>query len=154
FPARLSETGLFVSTKDHKVQPGLIPYSVNAPGWTDGAHAERFLALPDNSRLGHLTNGAVIVQTLSLEREAGNPASRQRTETRILTRQTGQWVGYSYRWNEGQTDATLVGNKGDEKEFVIKDEHAPGGKRKQLWRYPSRAECMTCHSRAANFLLG
>ncbi|MEO8429646.1 MAG: c-type cytochrome, partial [Verrucomicrobiota bacterium] len=30
----------------------------------------------------------------------------------------------------------------------------PGGSRRQLWRYPSRAECMACHSRAANFLLG
>ena len=154
FPTRLSETGLFASTRDHKVHPGLIPYSVNAPGWADGAQAARFLALPDDSRLGHLTNGAVLVQTLSLEREAGNPASSQRVETRLLTRQTGQWVGYSYRWNDGQTDATLVGAKGDEREIIIKDKHAPGGKRKQLWRYPSRPECITCHSRAANFVLG
>src|SRR5205814_9097932 len=126
----------------------------NAPRWTDGAHAERFLALPDDSRLGHLTYAAVLVQTLSLEREAGNSASRQRIETRLLIRQTGQWVGYSYRWNESQTDATLMAAKGDEKEFVIKDAHALDGKRRQLWRYPSRAECMTCHSRAANFVLG
>ena len=26
--------------------------------------------------------------------------------------------------------------------------------RKQTWHYPSRAECMVCHSRAANFVLG
>src|SRR5439155_24262282 len=26
--------------------------------------------------------------------------------------------------------------------------------RRQVWHYPSRAECMTCHSRAANFVLG
>ena len=26
--------------------------------------------------------------------------------------------------------------------------------RRQLWRFPSRVECMTCHSRAANFVLG
>src|SRR5437667_1280777 len=44
FPTRLSETGLFVSTKAHQVQSGLIPYSVNAPGWADGAHVERFIA--------------------------------------------------------------------------------------------------------------
>ena len=31
---------------------------------------------------------------------------------------------------------------------------APGGTRKQVWHYPSRAECMTCHSRAAQFVLG
>src|ERR1041385_7018374 len=48
FPTRLSETGLFISTKEHRVQPGLIPYSVNAPGWADGAVVERFMALPEN----------------------------------------------------------------------------------------------------------
>src|SRR5262249_48617521 len=31
---------------------------------------------------------------------------------------------------------------------------AGGGKREQTWHYPSRAECMVCHSRAANFVLG
>ncbi len=154
FPTRLSETGLFVSTKDHRVEPALIPYSVNAPGWADGASVERFMALPDDCRIGHFTNGAVLVQTLSLEREVGKAASRQRVETRLLTRQSGQWVGYSYRWDDHQSDATLVGAKGDEKVFVIKDPHSPGGNRRQAWRYPSRAECMTCHSRAANFVLG
>ena len=28
------------------------------------------------------------------------------------------------------------------------------GFREQVWHYPSRAECMVCHSRAANFVLG
>src|SRR5216117_796989 len=112
------------------------------------------MALPDDSRIGHLTNGAVLVQTLSLERESGDLASRQRIETRLLTCQNGQWVGYSYRWNDSQTEATLVGPKGDEREFVIKDERMPGGSRRQAWRFPSRSECMTCHSRAANFVIG
>src|SRR5256714_10853284 len=60
FPLRLSETGLFLSTKDHHIDPGLIPYSVNAPGWADGALVERFIALPPDSTITHLTNGAVL----------------------------------------------------------------------------------------------
>ncbi len=158
FPTRLSDTGLFVSTKDHQVQPALIPYSVNAPGWTDGAYVERFMALPEDSRLGHLTNGAVLVQTLSLQREKG---VRQRIETRLLTRQVGQWVGYSYRWNDDQSDATLVGANGEEQELVWRKAGSGAGgggasvpASRQLWRFPSRAECMTCHSRAAEFVLG
>ena len=161
FPTRLSETGLFVSTTNHQVQPGVIPYSVTAPGWVDGAHVERFIALPEDTRIDYtssgswnFTNGAVLVQILSLDREAGNPASRQRIETRLLTRQRGQWVGYSYRWDEHQSDAVLVAAMGDEKEFAIQDARAPGGSRRQVWRYPGRAECMACHSRAANFVLG
>src|SRR5262249_9683881 len=30
----------------------------------------------------------------------------------------------------------------------------PAGARKQTWHYPSRTECMVCHSRAANWVLG
>ncbi len=37
FPRKLSETGIFASTKDHKVAPGVIPYSVNAQLWGDHA---------------------------------------------------------------------------------------------------------------------
>ena len=140
FPTRLSQTGLFVSTKDHRLQPALIPYSVNAPGWTDGASVERFLALPDDeSRIGRMTNGAVLVQTLSLD--------GHRLETRLLLQQNAQWAGYSYRWNDNQTDATLVDAKGDQKVLATRSG-------RQTWRFPSRADCMTCHSRAAEFVLG
>src|SRR6185436_18347575 len=45
FPRRLSETGLFTSTKDLQPAPGLIPYDVNAPQWTDHADKQRYLAL-------------------------------------------------------------------------------------------------------------
>jgi uncharacterized repeat protein (TIGR03806 family) len=150
FPTRLSETGLFSSTKDHRLQDGLISYSVIAPGWADGAHVQRFLGLPGDSRIElsngwTFPNGAVLMQTLSLP-GASNAAPR-RIETRLLTRQIGQWVGYSYRWDESQSDATLVGAAGDETGFAV-------GSGVQLWRFPSRTECMACHSRAANFVLG
>ena len=44
--------------------------------------------------------------------------------------------------------------RGIDRTFTIKDPAAPGGVRTQTWHYPSRAECMACHSRAANFVLG
>src|SRR5262245_28926737 len=101
FPTRLSETGLFVSVRDNKPHPALIPYSVNSPLWSDGAHKERFLALPGTSHIDmtpsrgwNFPDGTVLVKTFSLEREAGNPASRQRIETRLLTKPEGEWAGY------------------------------------------------------------
>ncbi|MBU6402279.1 MAG: c-type cytochrome, partial [Verrucomicrobia bacterium] len=161
FPTRLSETGIFVSTPKHLVEPGLIPYSVIAPAWADGASAQRYIGLPGEARIDYTSsggwnfpNGTVLVQTLALERSAGDPASRRRIETRLLTRQQGQWVGYSYRWGDDQTDATLVGANGENLELEIQATGASGGRRRQTWRFPSRAECMACHSRAANFVLG
>ncbi len=160
FPTRLSETGLFASVKEHQVVPALIPYSVNAPGWTDGAHAERFIAVPGESRVEYgsgqswsFPDGTALVETLSLEREPGSPASRFRVETRILLRQEGEWAGYSFRWNPEGTDALLVPREGAEAEFTFREAQG-AGERRQTWRFPSRIDCMACHSRAANFVLG
>ena len=163
FPTRLSETGLFASVKNHQTDPGLIPYSVNAPLWADGAHVERFIALPGDSQIAmsaadgvgwSFPDGTALIQTFALDLEAGNPTSRHRVETRLLTRQQGEWVGYSYIWNDEQTDAALVDTTGTDRVFTIQDSSAPDGSREQAWHYPSREECMGCHSRAANYVLG
>lgn len=180
FPTKLSETGLFASTKDHTPAPGLIPYSVNAALWSDGAAKERFIALPGNSQIEFETEvypqgapGAppgwrfppdtVLVKTFSMEMEAGNPASKRRLETRLLhfkpmpgTDEVGGqfWRGYTYVWNDEQTDAELLAAEGLSQPLKIKDASAPGGLREQVWRFPSRSECTMCHTFAAKYALG
>ncbi|MEZ5399447.1 MAG: PQQ-dependent sugar dehydrogenase [Bryobacteraceae bacterium] len=161
FPRKLSETGLFTSVRDHKMAPGVIPYEINAPFWSDGAQKERFFALPGDAKVEakekgawDFDDGAVTVKSFRLETEPGNPASARRIETRIVVKQENHWVGYSYAWNKAQTDAELVGAEGMDRPYLIKDAAAPGGRRKQIWHYPSRNECMFCHSRAAGFALG
>jgi glucose/arabinose dehydrogenase len=161
FPTKLTETGLFTSVKHHAVEPALIPYSVNAPLWSDGADKERYIALPGTSQIDftssrgwNCSDGTVLVKTFSLELEARNPASKRRIETRLLTRQDGEWQGYSYLWNDAQDDAELVDGGGLDRVYEIRDDKVPDGSRKQKWHYPSRTECMVCHSRAANWVLG
>ena len=161
FPTKLSETGLFASVKGHQVHPALIPYSVNAPLWSDGAHKERFIAIPGDAKIKFpggkawdLSEGAVLVKTFSLDMEAGNANSRKRIETRLMTKQQKEWIGYSYLWNDVQTEAFLVDKTGKDVAYTIADAAAPGGKREQTWHYPSRSECMACHSRAATYVLG
>src|SRR5258707_7206248 len=46
FPRKLSDSGLFAAVPGHVMKPGVIPYSVNAPFWSDWAPQERWLALP------------------------------------------------------------------------------------------------------------
>jgi uncharacterized repeat protein (TIGR03806 family) len=158
FPTKLSETGLFASVKEHRPHPALIPYAVNAPLWSDGAEKERFIALPGLTQIDftashgwNFPEGTVLVKTFSLATAAED---RRRIETRLLTKQQGQWYGYSYLWNEGQTDADLVAAEGTDRNYEVRDPQARGGRRRQTWHYPSRVECMVCHSRAANFVLG
>jgi uncharacterized repeat protein (TIGR03806 family) len=165
FPRRLSETGLFTAVADHVVADGVLPYGVRASAWMDGASAERFLALPGASRIDFsesrawgLPDGAVLMQTLSIdairaetgETESGSTA-RQRIETRLLVRQQGEWAGYSYRWNRDGSDALLVGADGEDGELPPSE---AGENDPRVWRFPSRAECMSCHSRAVGYLLG
>jgi hypothetical protein len=159
FPRKLSESGLFRSVTGYQVDPALIPYSVNSPLWSDGVYKERHIALPgSDSTFEFKTSGSwdlpdetVLVKSFALETVAGEPRSRRWIETRFLTKQQGEWFGYSYEWNDEQTDAELVGSEGMDKDFYVKTEN---GTRQQPWRFPSRAECMVCHSRAAKFVLG
>ena len=44
----------------------------------------------------------------SVRKDAGNPASRRRLETRILHVEQEHWRGYTYVWNDDQTDADLL----------------------------------------------
>ena len=160
FPELLSETGLFLSTKNNQPHPGLIGYSVNSPLWSDGAHKERFLVLHDQSQIQFKERGgwdfpekSVLVKTFSLDLSVNSKTERRRVETRLLVKYEKEWYGYSYLWRDDQSDAELVGPLGTDRSYSVVD--SPGGSsRQQQWRFPSRTDCMVCHSRAANYVLG
>jgi len=181
FPRKLSETGLFTNVKNYKPAGGVIPYDVVAPLWSDGAIKDRFMAVPGDSKIefdavtypldapGNMPgwrfpDGTVFVKTFSLELEPGNPKSTRRLETRLLHKiqmpgnddEYGAqvWNGYTYVWNDEQTDAELLDAKGLDRVFQIKDKSAPNGIREQKWHFPSRAECALCHTMAAKYVLG
>lgn len=161
FPKKLSETGLFASATEHRLAPGVIPYEINAPAWADGATSERHIALDGAEQIGYTStggwnfdDGAVVVQTLSLPVVTDGSTESRRIETRLLVRRHNEWNGYSYRWNDEQTDAVLVDREGAEGEIALCDDRQAGSNARQFWRFPSRTECLTCHSRAANYVLG
>jgi putative heme-binding domain-containing protein len=168
FPKKLSETGLFSSIKDHVPAAGVVPFSIHAEAWADHSSAERFVAVPGNSTVKiydsqppwpnnsgevFFPKDGVLAKTFTLEMERGNPKSRRRLETQVLHYDGYNWNGYTYAWNDEQTDATLVGAKGMDRTLTVIDSIAPGKKREQRWHYPSRAECMTCHNPWAGYTL-
>jgi hypothetical protein len=55
FPQRLSETGLYQSVSEHQMAPGVLPYSVNVPFWSDGAHKQRWMAVPGLDTIEYTT---------------------------------------------------------------------------------------------------
>ena len=52
------------------------------------------------------------------------------------------WKGYTYEWNDTESEALLLAG--------AKNKDIDG----QVWHYPSRAECDSCHTTIAGFTLG
>ena len=135
----------------------------------DGAVAQRFVALPGSSTLGiydssnvqigyiegrwQFPTDGVLVKTISLEMETGNPDSLRHLETQILHFDVDTWRGYSYIWNDEQTDAVLA-EKGSDRTFTIVDPAAAGGQRQQTWHFASRTECILCHTTRGGSIYG
>lgn len=168
FPRKLSESGLFADVAKQRPQSGVLPYEINAHRWADFATSERWVGIPGDAKInvankewgvvgrGRLTfpEDTVLALTYSMEMERGNPASKRKIETQIMHYNGLQWGAYSYRWNDAGTDAELVGPKGDEAALEVKDASAPGGTRRQSWKFFSRAECLRCHTIWNNFTPG
>jgi putative heme-binding domain-containing protein len=161
FPVLLSQTGIFRSTADQKPNPGVMPYQINAPMWSDYASGERFVALPGTAQLQvepwekqrqkfqwRYPQDTVLVKTLSLNMVADDPSTQRRMETQILqfTGEGNQVNAYSYAWNEAQDDATLVAAAGRDLDLQIRDASAPQGIRQQTWHFAARSECLVCHN--------
>ncbi|WZO95814.1 PQQ-dependent sugar dehydrogenase [Isosphaeraceae bacterium EP7] len=153
FPRKLSQTGLFSQTKEQVPAPGVLPYSINAEFWADGAHGSRYLALPGKEQIEvsdrggwNFPDGTVLARTVGLELEKGKPASRKNIETQVLHLEEGSWRPYSYVWDSLQEDATLADAAGTNLSFQVVDADAPGGKRTQAYRVSSRVECLICHN--------
>ena len=163
FPRRLSETGIFASVAENRPAAGVLPFSINAEMWSDGAHAERFVGVPLTgairlysqpkaipgsmfSRAIEFPENSVLVKTLSLELERDNPASRRRVETQVLQFDGRDWRGYSYAWNDDQTDAELVEAEGKTRTVTLTGPAASDGSHQQTWHFPSRTECLRCHN--------
>jgi len=160
FPKKLSDTGLFYSTAKHQLANGVLPYEINTEMWSDGANAERFIALPGSATISKFTKGdfskgetkdawrfpsnTVFARTIYVELERGNPTSRRRLETQILHNTGDDWRAYSYHWTKDQKDAVLYEGDGKEESYQIKDP-ITGRNSSWTWRYSNRTECMVCH---------
>ncbi len=105
--------------------------------------------------------GTVMVKNFMFA-DTSRPSGYKLVETRLFVR-TGkvqlegvntEWVGYGYRWDDAQTDATLVGTLGTNDDgsdtgvsamFNVKP--TMGGATQAItWNYPSRLDCITCHT--------
>jgi len=142
FPELLSETGCIDGTNPLQMAGGLVPYEINAPFWSDGVAKDRWMALPDGATINIEADhdwtfpiNSVLVKNFNL--------NGKRIETRLLVRHAdGNWGGYSYEWNDAETDASLLLNG----KTTVKGT--------QTYIYPSSSDCFKCHTTVTNIVLG
>jgi len=158
YPETLSATGLFADLADLTPSPGVIPYSVNLPFWSDHAIKRRWVTIPDGTSrfawskdgLWTLPSGTIWVKHFDMEMQRGVASSKKRIETRLIVKNSTGAYGVSYRWNDDGTEAYLVEDGGANFTLGITD---GGNPVPQTWRIPSRAECMACHTSQAGHAL-
>jgi uncharacterized repeat protein (TIGR03806 family) len=148
-PLLLSQTGVFSDTANLIPNAGIIPYDLIVAFWSDGADKSRLIAVPDGriafSPTGEwrFPSGTVFVKTFQL----GN----RRLETRLLVRDAAGGVyGVVYKWRADGSDADLLADS--QTEDVAESVH--GGTHRQTWYFPSRQDCLTCHTALAGGVLG
>ncbi|HVU16423.1 MAG TPA: PQQ-dependent sugar dehydrogenase [Candidatus Didemnitutus sp.] len=153
-PATLSATGAFSDLASLTPNPGIVDYGPNISFWSDFAQKRRWFSVPalaDKITFAAEGNwtfpaGTVWVKHFDLELTRGEPSTARRVETRFLVKTAAGVYGVTYQWNDAQTEATLVPEAGADQNFTI---NVGGSNHTQTWHFPSRSECLQCHTPVA-----
>ncbi len=158
-PSKLSELGVFTDLDNLETIEGVIPYSVNAPLWSDRAQKKRWMIVPDNQQIKFSNSeswafpeGTVFIKHFDLPITTDEEGPVVKLETRFfILGKNNTAYGLTYQWNEEGTDANLL-RVGAQKTFDITE----GGQVafQQTWDYPSRDQCLSCHNNNAKYVLG
>lgn len=153
FKMKLSDYGFFAGQLElQQPAPGVVPYALNAPLFSDYAHKLRFVRLPDGSQVEYnpdsvfqFPKGTAIVKTFFYYIDERDTSKGKRLmETRVLLHEQKGWVSLPYIWNEDQSDATLEVAGGDAQVTWI---DAAGQQRKVHYQVPNMNQCKTCHEK-------
>ena len=162
-PPTLSSTGFFRDLTSLSPAPGVHPYAVANPFWSDHARKTRWFRMPLGTRIARdaqdrwsVPVGTVFVKHFDLPMVRNLPPEldlMEPLETRFIVTTTRGNYGLTYRWRTDRTDADLVADRGADGDFTVSD----GGDSEvvsQRWHFPSRAECSVCHNAVAGWQLG
>ena len=169
-PPLLSDWGMMVSNgRSLILSEGVLPYDLNTPLFSDYAHKQRTIWMPDGVaatyREGEVLDfpvGTVITKTFYYPRGEAADEVRLTTgpvdgwrpdgldlsdirlvETRILVHREHGWVALPYVWNETQTDAVLQ-RAGDLQHLALVGED--GSRQPLPYAVPNANQCAGCHA--------
>lgn len=147
----LSELNIYLGNLNElNISSRAFEYDLNTPLFTDYAHKQRLIALPENTTMQFNGDGlpifpenTVIAKTFYYNlNERDLSLGRQIIETRILIKTNGEWQTGDYKWNEDQTEAVLD-LEGSTLPVTWID--ADGNTKSTTYKIPSNTDCFTCH---------
>jgi hypothetical protein len=151
-PAKLSELRIYTNIVTKATDTAMKYYDVNSALWSDAAHKARWVILPPGKHVTYVDttdkfdypDSTIFVKLFRHDTIPGDTASRIYWETRLLVKAPGggnNWHCFSYKWNKGATEATLVSaSAGLDTVLFIK-----GSPHYRKWHFPTKQECYTCH---------
>jgi len=151
-PRSLSDWKL-LEVRDSRWVPAsdTTPYELNTHLYSDDTIKHRWFRVPEGTKIQWTENGplefpvgTVIAKTFAYPDDSTDMTPGERyLETRIEFRQESGWYGYSYVWNEEQTDAELrLGGGRIEASWT----DASGNLQTNRYEVPNANQCLTCHS--------
>ncbi|MEM1450227.1 MAG: PQQ-dependent sugar dehydrogenase [Planctomycetota bacterium] len=164
-PGLLSQIGAFSDLASLTPAPGLMPYDLNAPFWSDEAIKQRWVAIPNDGshdtpaeqvgfdRRGgdwELPPGSVTVKHFELQVDDRDPNVRRRLETRFVVFTDDGYYSVSYHWLADGSDAVLATGRVEETIEIATE----GEPRFQTWTFPGRQDCNLCHAPETGGALG
>lgn len=147
--ATLSEYNMFQGPlADQNPVYGVLPYEPITPLFSDYAHKQRFIWMPDGSQARYVSDGALIdmpvgtilVKTFSYDDVQPSGQSLV-LETRIMIKKETEWVFADYIWNEAQDEANFSLDGAFKEVTWLQN----GTEKFVNYRIPSQSECFTCH---------
>ncbi|WP_299338092.1 fibronectin type III domain-containing protein [uncultured Psychroserpens sp.] len=147
----LSQLNLFTGDlADLNVTPYAFEYDLNTRLYSDYAHKQRFIVLPEGEKLTYNGEGLPLFPDNSLiaktfyynNDERDLSLGRKIIETRVLIKIDGSWVTGDYKWNDAQTEAVL---DPDGSIVPVTWIDAEGESNTIDYQIPSDNDCFTCH---------
>lgn len=152
FRPLLSELNLFSGNLGElQPSPFAFIYDLNTKLFTDYAHKQRLIALPEGTKMTYNGDGfptfpdnSVVAKTFYYNNdETDLSQGKNIIETRVMIKIDGSWESGNYKWNASQTDAAI-----DTEGAIVPVTwiDADGESQNVDYAIPSSTDCFTCHS--------
>lgn len=149
--ATLSSYGFYSGElRNLSPSPGVIPYSINSPLFSDYAFKKRMVRIPEGSKVTYdstevfdFPKGTVLIKNFYYPSDMRKPEEKLRLlETRLLILKENGWEPLTYVWNDDQTEAFLeVAGKSIPISWI----HTDGVLRTIDYSVPNLNQCKGCH---------